>query len=106
MEERWRQRFNDYSTSSFVEILRATSPSLLPPSLFAPNPEQAEAQVPHGTTVLAIKYRDGDNTWTGRGNNADGILATTDGGVDFGFAPCCRFYRGGQLTLSNSPSKP
>ena len=59
MEERWRQQFNDYSTSSFVEILRATSPSLLPPSLFAPNPEQAEAQVPHGTTVLAIKYRDG-----------------------------------------------
>src|SRR3972149_8835822 len=59
MEGRWRQRFNDYSTSSFVELLSATSPSLLPPSLFAPNPEQAEAQVPHGTTVLAIKYRDG-----------------------------------------------
>jgi proteasome beta subunit len=59
MEELWRQRFHDYSTSSFVEILRATSPSLLPSASLPLDPKPAQEPFPHGTTVLAIKYRDG-----------------------------------------------
>ncbi|MGH7279049.1 MAG: proteasome subunit beta [Candidatus Rokuibacteriota bacterium] len=55
-EERWRLAFNDYGTSSFLDVLRRDSPTLLPalaPGLTAP------ADVPHGTTVLAVRYRDG-----------------------------------------------
>ena len=59
MEELWRQRFHDYSNSSFVEILRSISPALLPVSTGAPTEEQGQEPIPHGTTVLALKYRDG-----------------------------------------------
>ena len=59
MEEFWRQRFHDHSTSSFVEILRSISPSLLPVALGASSEGQSQEQIPHGTTVLALKYRDG-----------------------------------------------
>ena len=59
MEERWRQRFNDYSTSSFTEILRVTSPSLLPSASPPLDPRPAQDPSPHGTTVMALKYRDG-----------------------------------------------
>jgi proteasome beta subunit len=45
--------FEDYVNSSFVELLRRQSPHLLPPGGSAP------ADVPHGTTVLAMRYRDG-----------------------------------------------
>jgi proteasome beta subunit len=51
----WQRVFADYSTSSFIEVLQRHSPDLLP---------RAEApaetiQVPHGTTVLAMRYREG-----------------------------------------------
>ena len=45
--------FEDYVNSSFVELLRRQSPHLL---LAGPS---APADVPHGTTVLAMRYRDG-----------------------------------------------
>jgi proteasome beta subunit len=47
--------FHDYVDSSFVELLRRRSPHLLPGA--GPAPELPE--VPHGTTVLALRYRDG-----------------------------------------------
>jgi proteasome beta subunit len=46
--------FHDYTNSSFVELLRRESPHLLPGGAGAAVPE-----VPHGTTVLAMRYRDG-----------------------------------------------
>jgi len=54
--ERWKDSFTDYSISSFMDQLRATSPHLLP-RLEAP--AGAAADLPHGTTVLALRYRDG-----------------------------------------------
>jgi proteasome beta subunit len=46
--------FNDYVQSSFVDLLRRQSPHLLPGADPAP-----ALEVPHGTTVLALRYRDG-----------------------------------------------
>jgi proteasome beta subunit len=55
--ERWQHAFLSYSNSSFAELLRRTSPSLLPGQR---EPAAGEAPgVPHGTTVLALRYRDG-----------------------------------------------
>jgi proteasome beta subunit len=54
-EDRRLHPFNDYVDSSFVELLRRQSPHLLPGA--GPNPDVPE--VPHGTTVLALRYRDG-----------------------------------------------
>ena len=55
--ERWRSLFNDYSNSSFVELLRRESPHLVPGLVPAP---VAETPGPvHGTTVLSVRYRDG-----------------------------------------------
>lgn len=54
-DERWRQVFNDYGTTSFVEFLRRQWPHLLP----APGGPGERAEVPHATTVLALRYRDG-----------------------------------------------
>jgi len=51
----WYRAFNDYATSSFVELLRRQSPTLLP--RFGGGGEVPD--VPHGTTVLALRYRDG-----------------------------------------------
>jgi proteasome beta subunit len=48
--------FGDYVNSSFVELLRQHSPHLLPQ--LAP-PPGAPPVVPHGTTVLALRYREG-----------------------------------------------
>jgi proteasome beta subunit len=51
----WQQSFVDYSTSSFMEILRRDSPHLVPRLSEAPD----TTQIPHGTTVLAMRYREG-----------------------------------------------
>lgn len=57
-DERWLHLFNDYGNSSFVDALRRQSPHLLPgPGLRLETPEAAT--IPHGTTVLAMRYRDG-----------------------------------------------
>jgi proteasome beta subunit len=58
-EERWRAVFGDYANASFVELLRGTAPYRLP-TLSAGAPEEAGLPAAsHGTTVLALRYRDG-----------------------------------------------
>ena len=60
MEARWQAAFFDYATSSFSEVLRRSAPHLLPPaSTWTGQDPQGPPPVPHGTTVLAIRYRDG-----------------------------------------------
>ena len=51
----WQRVFADYATSSFMEVLQRESPHLVPR---LDHPGEA-AQVPHGTTVLAMRYREG-----------------------------------------------
>ena len=55
--DRWLHRFNDYATSSFLDVLRREAPHLLPGT--GPATEFSPREVPHGTTVLAMRYRDG-----------------------------------------------
>jgi proteasome beta subunit len=60
--ERWQAAFSDYSNSSFSEYLRYAAPHLLPSTEPAARPAASEGHmrgVPHGTTVLALRYRDG-----------------------------------------------
>ena len=57
--ERWKHAFFDYSTSSFAEILHRAAPHLLPGATEPAREEGATPAVPHGTTVLALRYRDG-----------------------------------------------
>ncbi|MDP2625428.1 MAG: proteasome subunit beta [Candidatus Rokubacteria bacterium] len=60
MEARWQAAFFDYATSSFSEVLRRSAPHLLPPpSAWTGQDPQGPPPVPHGTTVLAVRYRDG-----------------------------------------------
>jgi len=58
----WERAFQNRSSSSFFEHLRQTAPHLLPGGEAIPgepaNPS-AMPPVPHGTTVLALRYRDG-----------------------------------------------
>ena len=57
MDERWRSLFNDYSNSSFLDVLRRESPHLIPG-----HEPPAAAEIPgpiHGTTVLSVRFRDG-----------------------------------------------
>jgi proteasome beta subunit len=54
-DDRWRTIFHDASTSSFVDLLRRDFPHLLD----APAGRLDGHEVPHGTTVLALRYRDG-----------------------------------------------
>jgi proteasome beta subunit len=56
--ERWQEVFANYGTSSFTELLRQAAPHLLPGRWEVPAGETAPG-VPHGTTVLALRYRDG-----------------------------------------------
>jgi proteasome beta subunit len=56
--ERWQHVFSDYATSSFSDLLRQAAPHLLPGQREA-GPEPGIPCVPHGTTVLALRYRDG-----------------------------------------------
>ncbi len=58
-DERWKRAFFDYSTSSFAELLRQTVPHLLPGRSEPSTEEAGTPAVPHGTTVLALRYRDG-----------------------------------------------
>ncbi len=56
MERSWDRTFNDYLTTSFTDLLRRDFPQLLPSALQAGTPP---IDVPHGTTVLALRYHDG-----------------------------------------------
>src|SRR5512147_1726384 len=57
--EHWRKAFLDYSGTSFADLLRHTSPDLLPGQRAASSADGEAPAVPHGTTVLALRYRDG-----------------------------------------------
>lgn len=60
MDDRLRRAFADYANSSFLEILRRDTPHLIPgPVPLVAAAGQAGAEPPHGTTVLALRYRDG-----------------------------------------------
>jgi proteasome beta subunit len=54
-DDRRLHPFHDYVESSFVELLRRQSPHLLPGT----EPVPGVSDAPHGTTVLALRYRDG-----------------------------------------------
>jgi proteasome beta subunit len=51
----WQRVFGDYSTSSFMDVLQRVSPHLVPRGGEAGD----TSQIPHGTTVLAMRYREG-----------------------------------------------
>jgi proteasome beta subunit len=56
--EPWQRVFADYATSSFSELIRSAAPHLLP----APPAGRREGDpvsLPHGTTVLALRYLEG-----------------------------------------------
>ncbi|MGH7384068.1 MAG: proteasome subunit beta [Candidatus Rokuibacteriota bacterium] len=57
--DRWKHAFFDYSTSSFADILHRAAPHLLPGQGEPAREEGAPSGVPHGTTVLALRFRDG-----------------------------------------------
>jgi proteasome beta subunit len=63
MHDRWQGLFGNYANSSFLELLRHHSPERLglPMSLpaEASPAEITRASVPHGTTILAVRYADG-----------------------------------------------
>ncbi len=59
MTDRWQAAFFDYATSSFTDLLRLSSPHLLPSAGRWAAEEAGAPPVPHGTTVLALRYRDG-----------------------------------------------
>jgi len=63
-DSRWQASFNDYGNSSFLELLRRDFPALIPRTFqtsIEPMviPSGAAAEIAHGTTVLAVRYRDG-----------------------------------------------
>ena len=55
----WPKIFSDYSSTSFTDLLRHASPDLLPGRWETPREDAGVPGVPHGTTVLALRYRDG-----------------------------------------------
>jgi proteasome beta subunit len=56
-DERWHHLFRTYADSSFVELLRRDSPHLMPTPTVGG--DVAPVDVPHGTTVIALRFRDG-----------------------------------------------
>jgi proteasome beta subunit len=58
-DEAWQKTFFDYATSSFAELLRLSAPTLLPGRVTVSAEEGGAPSAPHGTTVLALRYRDG-----------------------------------------------
>jgi proteasome beta subunit len=58
-DERWRAVFGSYANASFVELVRGASPHLLPTLGAGPPDDAPFPRTPHGTTVLAVRYRDG-----------------------------------------------
>ncbi|MBI3824528.1 MAG: proteasome subunit beta [Candidatus Rokubacteria bacterium] len=58
-DDRWLSAFNDYAACSFTDLLRRQSPHLLPGFPGAAEDPTPAPAVPHGTTVLALRYRDG-----------------------------------------------
>jgi len=64
MDERWQSLFGHYPTTSFVELLRQSSPGLglgppLPPDATSGGANPGLVGLPKGTTILAVRYADG-----------------------------------------------
>src|ERR687887_977183 len=57
-DQGWQRAFNDYGTSSFMDVLRRESPHMIP-RLDTAVEARSAAEVPHGTTVLALRFREG-----------------------------------------------
>src|SRR5262245_48292972 len=57
--EPWAKVFLTYSNTSFAELLRQSAPELLPGGRAGAAGDAEMPAVPHGTTVLALRYRDG-----------------------------------------------
>ncbi len=57
--DQWQKAFLDYSNTSFAELLARTAPDLLPGRREPTGADHEPLAVPHGTTVLALRYRDG-----------------------------------------------
>lgn len=60
--ERWQALFASYLNASFVDLLRAYRPELLELAPRATPPAEAGGSrpaVPHGTTILAVRFADG-----------------------------------------------
>jgi proteasome beta subunit len=55
MDDHGLRPFHDYVTSSFLDVLRHQAPHLLPSA----GSVAGAGEIPHGTTVIAIRYRDG-----------------------------------------------
>jgi len=55
----WQRAFLDYSNTSFAELLRHSAPDLFPGRREIAGGEAEAPAIPHGTTVLALRYRDG-----------------------------------------------
>jgi proteasome beta subunit len=58
-DDLWQKAFFEYGNSSFAELLRHTCPHLLPGARATAHEDVGVPAVPHGTTVLALRYRDG-----------------------------------------------
>ena len=56
-DERWQHLFRTYANSSFMDLLRRETPHLMPSP--AVDRDVAAAEAPHGTTVVAVRFRDG-----------------------------------------------
>ena len=56
-EQPWQRIFGDYSSSSFIDFLQREHTHLMPRPSGQSRGEVSE--VPHGTTVLAMRYREG-----------------------------------------------
>jgi proteasome beta subunit len=59
-DQPWHRAFGEYLNSSFMDLLRRDHPEALPSPLQAWRPPaDGVPSVPHGTTVLALRYREG-----------------------------------------------
>ena len=56
-DERWHHLFRTYADSSFLELLRRDTPHLMPTP--TGGGDLPAADIPHGTTVIAVRFRDG-----------------------------------------------
>jgi proteasome beta subunit len=56
---RWESIFGESLNPSFIDLVRRDHPHLLPGTFRPDGPVPPPVAAPHGTTVLALRYRDG-----------------------------------------------
>ena len=67
--------------SSFADFLRRQAPELLPASLSGAQAGNAGAQLPHGTTIVALKYPGGVLIAGDRRSTQGNMIAWRDLGI-------------------------